>query len=62
MTERVTPLVYAVPEVAALLKVAPSTVHRWIKDGRVPAAAVVRYGSVVRIARWWIDELVGRAA
>ena len=53
------PLVYAVPEVAALLKVSPSTVHRWIEAGKVP---VVRYGRVVRVPRWWIEEQVGKAA
>lgn len=57
--ERVEPLVYAVPEVAVLLKVSPSTVHRWIEAGRIP---VVRYGKIVRIPRWWVEEAVGRAA
>lgn len=59
MSERIEPLVYAVPEVAVLLKVSPSTVHRWIDLGKVP---VVRYGRVVRVPKWAVDEMIGRAA
>lgn len=56
---RVEPLVYTVSEVAVLLHASASTIHRQIMAGRIP---VVRYGRVVRIPRWWVDEEVKRAA
>jgi predicted site-specific integrase-resolvase len=48
--------------VAMLFRVSPSTVHRWIERGRIPPVAVVRYGSIVRVVRWWVEERTGRAA
>jgi excisionase family DNA binding protein len=59
---RIEPLVFTVPEVAMLFRVSPSTVHRWIERGRIPPVAVVRYGSIVRVVRWWVEERTGRAA
>ena len=59
MIERIEPLVYTVTEYAALLHMSTSTVHRQIKAGRIP---VVRYGNVVRIPRWFVEEELRRAA
>ena len=56
------PLVYTVRQVASMFQCSPATVHRQIRNGGIPAEAVVRYGKVVRIARWYVDEVTGRAA
>ena len=55
----ITPLVFTVPEYAALMHLSPATVHRQIKAGRIP---VVRYGRVVRIPKWFAEEELKRAA
>lgn len=54
------PLVYRVSEVCLLLGLSRSKAQRMIESGEMPA---VRYGRVVRIPRWWVDEVVrGKAA
>lgn len=54
-----TPLVYTVAEVCALLKLSRSAVYRGIKEGTIP---VIRQGRSVRVLAWWVDELSRRAA
>ena len=56
MTE-VQPLVYRVSEVCALLDLSKSKARRMIEAGDMPA---VRYGRVVRIPRWWVDQEIGK--
>jgi excisionase family DNA binding protein len=41
------PTLYAIPEVAAILKVSPKTVRRWIERGEL---AVHRLGRQIRIS------------
>jgi excisionase family DNA binding protein len=60
MTHPIEPLVFTVPEYAALLHMSRASVHRAIRAGRIP---VVRYGKVIRIPKWFADEeLRGKAA
>ena len=59
MTE-VQPLVYGVSQVCELLDLSKSKARRMIEAGEMPA---VRYGRVVRIPRWWVDDQIrGKAA
>lgn len=53
-----TPLLTA-DEVAALFQVKRVTVYKWVKEGRLPAEAVVLLGRTVRFRRREIEKLTG---
>ena len=59
VTHPIEPLVFTVPEYATLLHMSRASVHRAIRAGRIP---VVRYGRVVRIPKWFVEEELKRAA
>jgi predicted site-specific integrase-resolvase len=53
---------YMPAETAAMFHVHPATLDRWVRAGRIPAAAVVRtLGGHRRYRATYIDQLVNRS-